>query len=304
MRVCGAGVTVRGAAVAAACVLVGAALTATAATAPTAQGNRAAAGKDARALLALVAMPRGAVRSAGVPTGAAAIANPYPRVMTPDLVDVYGWWRVPGAPAAVLAYIAAHTRHRTRGFSGGGRSGGRTWSTVELDFARVPGVLDARNLVVKVLALSRGLTAVRVDAQVVWLVPRPAAERIPAGIAEVDITRGRPGHAPAVSVTVTNQAKLRRIISLIDGLPTVQPYVMSCPEFGEESPIATFAFRAERGRAIVAQASQIANATQPTTGCDPMNLSIRGRPETPLRGGVGVLRQVGQLLGIQLALSR
>jgi hypothetical protein len=209
---------------------------------------------------------------------------------------------VPGTPASVLSDIVSHTRHPTQGLAGSGSGAGPSWSSVQLAFPPVPDVLDSRWLVVKVVGLSHGFTAVRADAEVVWVIPRPASERIPAEVGEVDVRRGRSGQLLAVSVTVTDPARVATIVSLIDSLPTVQPYTMSCPSFGI-SPVVTFTFRAKRHGPIVAQATQLASATDPTTGCDAMSFSIRGRPRAPLLGGAKVVRTVQRLLGVQLALS-
>jgi hypothetical protein len=270
--------------------------------AATVSGNRGSAVQDARRLLARLVVPVGARRLARAPAGAGVIANPFPRPATPDITDVYAWWRVPGSPASVLTYIVSHTRHPTQGLPGSGSGAGPSWSSVQLEFPPVPGVLDSRLLVVKVVGLSHGVTAVRADGEVVWVIPRPASEQIPAGVHEVDVTRGRSGQLLAVSVTVTDPARVATIVSLIDALPTVQPYTMSCPSFGL-SPVVTFTFRAKRHGPIVAQASQLASATEPTTGCDAMSFSIRGRPQTPLLGGARVVRTVQRLVGVQLALS-
>jgi hypothetical protein len=81
-----------------------------------------------------------------------------------------------GTPGAVLAYVAAHTAHIGRAEPGSesGPSGSDSW--VQLALRPVPGVFDERWLVIKAMGLRDGATAVRVDAQVVWVIPRPSSD--------------------------------------------------------------------------------------------------------------------------------
>jgi hypothetical protein len=260
--------------------------------------------REAHALLARVVLPVGAVRSAGPPQGAALIENRFPGLATTALADVHAYWRAPGPPRRVLAFIEAHTPHPTKGLAGsGGYRGGPTFFSLQFEFAPLPGVLDARWLVVKVIGLRDGTTAVRVDAEVVWVIPRPASEQIPADVGEIDVTRGHPGQPPAVSLTVTNPATITRIVALINSLPTVQPYALSCPSWPADAPLVTLTFRTTPGGKVVAQASELATATEPTTGCDPMNLTLFGKQQTPLLDGAAAILTVQQLLGTKLTLT-
>jgi len=266
--------------------------------------NRARAVQDAHALLARIVLPVGAVRLAGAPAGATVIANRFPSVATPALTDVYGYWRVPGPPRTVLAFIGAHTPHPTTGLPGGGSSrSGPSWWSLGLVYPSVPGVLDARSLVIKVVGLRDGTTAVRVDAEVVWVIPRPASERIPANVREIDVTSGPPRRPPEVSVKVTAPVTITKIVSLINSLPTVQPSTLPCPTFPADTPVVTLTFHATPHGRIVAQATQLAWPTV-TTACDPMNLTLYGRRQTPLLlDGGAAIRTIQRLLGVTLALA-
>lgn len=62
----------------------------------------------------------------------------------------------------------------------------------------------------------------------------------------------------------------------------------------------TFTFRASDGGTVLATASELAFATEPTTPCDPMSFSIRDHPQTPLLGGASVIRKASRLLGVHL----
>jgi hypothetical protein len=258
--------------------------------------------REARALLARVAVPVGAVRLAGPPQGAALIENRFPGLATTALPDVHAYWRAPGPPRRVLAFIEAYTPHPTKGLAGsGGYRGGPTFFSSAFEFAPLPGVIDARWLVVKVIGLRDGTTAVRVDAEVVWVIPRPVSERIPGNVREIDITSGPPGRAPEVSVTVTAAATVTKIVSLINSLPTLQPYAPPhCPSFSADTPVVTLTFRATPVGQVVAQVTQLASPAV-TTSCDPMSLTLFAKRQTPLLDGGAAIRTIQRLLGVRLA---
>src|SRR5947208_1728455 len=132
---------------------------------------------DAARIMASFPRPPGAVRTGPI----ASLAQSGARPATPDLASVTRWWRVPGRPQAVLAWIRAHL---PSGFTPAGTGAGAgTWTDM-FALPAVPGVLTERELVVLAVA-NHGETAIRVDAQVVWLPARPAAERIPAGVTRI-----------------------------------------------------------------------------------------------------------------------
>src|SRR6266568_2859042 len=113
--------------------------------------------------------------------------------------------------------------------SGGPPSWDRTFS-----LAPIPGVLNARDLVVEVVGAGDGQTAIRVDAQVSSQPSRPAAERVPTAARVVTITLlpSLDPHArrPPAPVTITGLAVVRRLAALVDSLQlsTIGPGA-SCP---------------------------------------------------------------------------
>ena len=273
--------------------------------APSAASNRASAGRDVRTLLGRAVLPAGAVRLSGPPSGSSAIDNAGPQPATPDIADAHAWWRAPGTLASVVAFEKAHAPAGSS-FSGTGgalvNSGGRsraTWTDVQFAFPPQAGVLSSRTLIVKMTALGAHATAVRVDAQDVWEIPRSAAERIPAGVHDIDVSSAVPGKPPTLSQSVTDPTKVASIIKLIDALPIVQPGTIACPMILVNGPTVTFTFRASSGGRVLAHASQ-RFVLGPTTACDPMSLSIEGRQQTPLLGGSTFLGAVGKLLGLAL----
>lgn len=278
------------------------------AAAPTTASNQAAARHDVRVLLAEVIVPSGASRLGGGPPGAGAIDNPSPQQGTPDLADAHAWWRVSASVASIIAFEQAHPPGGSYldGHGGGSSTagGGRShsiWSYVTFAFPARPGVLESRAVIVKVAATASGRSAVRADAEDVWEVTRPASERVPAGVREIDVTRRAPGRAPAFSAKVTAPARVREIVALIDALPIVQPGVLACPMMPAGGQSVTFSFRAAGG-AVLAQASQPVVAG-PATACDAMSFVVAGRRQTPLLGGSGFLAAVAKLTAPGLTAS-
>ena len=98
----------------------------------------------------------------------------------------------------------------------------------------VPGVLTERELVA-LATVYQGQTAIRVDAQVVWLPARSAAERIPAGVTTITVTPvfgfNRNPRAKRLdhAFTVTDPAKVARIVALGNGLTRFPDGTFSCP---------------------------------------------------------------------------
>jgi hypothetical protein len=125
-------------------------------------------------------------------------------------------------------------------------------------------------------------------------------ERIPAGVHEIDVTRGRPGHAPSMSLAVTSAGKVARIVALIDDLPAVKPgLVLPCPMLPANAPVVTLTFRASRGGSVLAQATQIVMAG-PVTPCVATHLHIGGHAQRALLGGEPLLAKIGEALGVKL----
>jgi hypothetical protein len=161
----------------------------------------------------------------------------------------------------------------------------------------------SRQLLVNLVALTDGNTGVRADAQVQWIVPRPASERIPAGVRAVDITRGVPGRPPAIAVTVSAPAEVSVIVAMIDRLPIVQPGGWNCPAQFAGSPRVQFVLRSAGG-AVLARAAEDADVVEPTTPCDPLSFSVGGHPETALLHGASFLHAVARLTRARLAVGR
>jgi hypothetical protein len=162
--------------------------------------------------------------------------------------------------------------------------------------APVPGVLNNRDLVVEVTAAGNGQTAIRVDAQVSWQPPRPAAERVPADARAVTITqvpgldRNPNAGRPPVPVTITDLGVVRRLAALVDGLglSTIGPAV-SCPMVVGDEIRLTFLARPGGPPLAVVQAP---------AACGTVEFSAGGKPQPALQITDSFIAQVLKLAGL------
>jgi hypothetical protein len=264
------------------------------------RANRQAAGRDAARMLARVVLPAGATRSPVNPSGGAhSLSQPGEAPAAVKLVDRHAWSTVAEPISAVDAFLRAHVPAgaRLNGYGSGGRPAS---ASVTFAFPPVGRVLGIRWLVVSMVSLSSDTTALRVDAEVQWIQPRPTVERIPRSVRVLDVSVGPPGVAPSTRAIVVNRARVWRIAADINGLEITQTGVWNCPSWSPDAPVVTFMFRRALDGPVVARASELAAATEPTTPCDPMTLTIAGRRWHPLLGGAAVVRTAQRLLGVRL----
>ena len=266
--------------------------------APTSSSNRRAATRDAARLRGLVTLPPGAIRVSTQPPGDDKLLIEPPQEPTGQVVDRFGWWQVPATFDSVVAFLQTH-RPRGSEPQGSGRAGGPAIPENEMfSFAFPPSSgVSIRTVTFYAVALRGGGTGIRVDAQESWILARPASEKVPAGVHEVEITSVRPSGTPILSRSVTDRAKVRRIISLLDQMQIVQPGTYSCPLLPEGQPVVTFDFRAAAGQPVLAQAS-VTDYGFESGPCNAVSFSIRGHRQKPLLGG-SFLSQIQRLLGIR-----
>jgi hypothetical protein len=268
-------------------------------------GNRRAARLDAVAHLDGLNLGSGAAGSSSEPAGGGSWLKPMPRLSaTTAAVDVHAWWRVPGGPDSVLADVEAHPPKGSKldGSGSGGGPSGQTMETVSFGWPPVSGVLGERELSVTVVPLEGDTTGVLAQAESVWIVPRPAGERIPGSAHELDFTSGRLQGPIGISRIVTNAGKVSRIVSLINAMEVVQPGVYSCPSLTlTGAHLLSFTFRARAGGRLLAVASYEAfpGLTDSSGPCNPIRLRIAGRREVSLLGGAFVPR-AQRVLGFRL----
>lgn len=266
--------------------------------------HRALAGREASALLSRLRLPAGAAAVHPAP-GTAGIGGVATLPATPALIDRAADWSVPGSSRAVQAYLRAHAPAGTSAAGGGSGSAGAAPSSTELTFTvpHPPAGIASERLVVQLEATATGPTVVRADAQVIWIVSRAASERVPAGVHEIDVTRAVPGRRPTLVRHVSSAADVAAIVAMIDGLGVVQPGTVVCPSQVPNLAQVQFVFRAHAGGQALASAAEVADATEPTTACDPLTFAVDGRARTPLLHGARFLRAVSRRLGVRLWLA-
>lgn len=237
--------------------------------------NQHAAAVDAAALLARLRLPGRASRSATEPPGAgAALASPGERPATANLVDDHAWWVVPGTPGAVLSFIRRHPPAGSRLVQSGSGDIAPGYRVVAYGWPARVHVLSTRWLVLQVVSLRDGSTALCADAAVVWITPRPTSERIPAAVARVKVSVISAKRVVQGPFTISAVGRVRRARSVIDGLPASQPGAASCPEdFGIRVRLAFY----RRGGQ-----EPVAVALVDRAGCEGVSLTIAGRPRHPL----------------------
>jgi hypothetical protein len=231
--------------------------------------QRAAA--DAKAILGKFVPPPGAVRLAKRPALPGGWDGyPVATLTSAAQADATGYWRVRGAPTALLAWEQAHI---SRAFAQQDVIiGPPSWSTM-YSLAAVPGVLPTREMNVEVFDAGGGVTVIMAEAMVSWQPPRPASEVIPGSVTVVTIAASGPWQGSPAPVTITSIPVVRRLAALVNGLPvsTVGQDVLCFMAAGF-----TLTFRA------VADGPAVAVADGPAE-CGVVHLSLDGKDEPDLQ---------------------
>jgi hypothetical protein len=255
------------------------------AAAPTARERAVA---EAAAILRAFVVPPAGHR---LPKAPEALKVPITTLVSITLVDVVSFWRAPGRPQAVLTWEQAHLSRRFT--SGDADFGPPSWDRT-FSLPAIPGVLNARDLVVEVTGAGHGQTAIRVDAQVSWQPPRPARERVPSAARVVTIARlsSLEPHAsrrPA-PVTITGLAVVRRLAALVDSLQlsTIGPGAPCPPPLGGGLRL-TFRARVSGPPLAVAQGP---------AACGTVQFSVGGKPQPALQITDSFIPQVLKLAGL------
>jgi hypothetical protein len=257
--------------------------------------NRQAAVREAAQLLASLRLPAGATGLSREPRADDGWLRPSPSILTSlARSDTHAWWSVPGAPLSVLHYVEAHPPPGASRFgtgSGGVRNRITEWD-VTYQWPDVPGVLTARLLLVVVTALPGHRTGMLAEAQADWFVPRPASERVPAGVGTIELGAGAIGKPPTLTRTITSTAQIRQIVSLIDGMQVAQPAVVNCPaEVAAGAVVITLKFDGTGSRPLAqARYFDYPPLSEPSEECRAVAFWVHGRQQTPLIGGRFVQR--------------
>ena len=153
---------------------------------------------------------------------------------TPCLVAVSAFWTATGSWADTQTWITAHPPAGTA-CANLGTSG--QWATVTSRFELCdttcpPEVLYSCDVLVTTAAGSAGAgTAIRVDAQVVWLPSKPIDERVPSDDRVVTVSAYLAGRrsSPLSSRTLTDTPSVSDLARLVDDLAAAVPGARSCP---------------------------------------------------------------------------
>ena len=275
---------------------------ATGAVSRTTKANRQAAIRDSAGLLAGVIPPPGAVL-----LSARSAIGPQRRV--PLLTTVFASavaskrWSVPGEPDAVLSYVESHLPAGSSLMSTGSGGPNPSVQSVIRSWSPVSGVLDVRWLEIEAAGQPTGGTVLSAESQSQWIVARPARERVPAGVTEVDVTTGLRGQPPQLSRRVTARRTIRRLVALFDSLGIVQPGEISCPT-ETMGPTVTVAFRAADTGRVLASTTVDAAAdfswpdSLPGWACFSIGFVAGGHRFDPLIGNV--ISPIDHLLHVRL----
>jgi hypothetical protein len=274
--------------------------------------GRALASLYAGSLACDFAVPPGARRLAHVPdAGDGFLKQSLPQPGLPYEADRVQFWQVPGSPQGVLAW---EKRHLSRALAASGSGlGSLRGITVEwqdsYDLPAVParpspsGQIDSRTMTVFAVDAGNGRADIEVLVSVGWIPPRPAAEVVPPAARAVTIAVEPDINlhiTPPAPVTVTDPARVRRIVALVDGLPLSPPSGdLSCPSDGFARLVLTF--RARPG------GPALAVAEPDLEGCQRVSFTIGGKPQPslgPVSGGLSFAASAARIAGLPWNLSK
>lgn len=259
---------------------------------------------DAASILASVAMPPGVRKLPSAPSDLGGTLDHVLGTTDPDVVDATVWWQAPGQAAPVLDWEKAHLPSRSTLFarSNGPLSGKNPVIFDEFALPPVPGVLFSRDLQFSAARSASGQTYLRIDAQVAWVPPRSAAERVPAAARVVvisympgkDLAAGTPGPgSQPAPVTITDRARVRRVVALVNGLSLARKGSYSCPLDTGRRLVLTYA--ASLGE------TQLAVATVYLSGCAATDLTLSGVTQPTLAAPSTFIQQVLQIAGLRVS---
>jgi hypothetical protein len=275
------------------------------ATSPKARANRRAARVDAASLVTKLNLPAGALRVTSEPAHDHGYLHPMPELEeTFANATAHDWWTVPGAPRSVLDAIEANPPvGATQEGTGGGSDSKNGSSQIDVQYGWPPvaGVLGERQLDVTVTSVGGGRSGVLAESQSVWIVPRPASERIPAATRVIKINSAVPGAADGGSITLTRAAQVRSVVALVNRLPIVQPGDVLCPALIDPRTITmTFGARASGPALAVLRFVDFRPWKAANSGeCAPVQLTVAGRRRPALDGG-DFIRRIERVIGLSL----
>jgi hypothetical protein len=271
--------------------------------------NRELAAAIAQHLLGTLVLPAEATESSTDPSVSGLLGHRESAPATPQLTGAHRFWRIPGAPAAMLNWLKAHPPAGSE-ISGSGSSGraspelkaylekhrpapapiedlpGYTTLTwwVEYSFPEVPGRISSVALQADVAEAAGGGTALRADSEVVWAIPRPASEHIPARIRLVEAVVNESARHVHIARAFRSPGVIRGIIATVERLERQGAGACVPPAFeGEEVELR---FRRSKSSAPVARVRANENP------CRPAEVWVRGQRQPDLARAYEIVEAV------------
>ena len=192
--------------------------------------NQAAARVAAARALSAAVLPPGAIplgRHPGVPRGVRYAVGGAPASL--QEVDAHDVWVVSRDPLRVFEWIRAHPPRGSTTLDWGseGRYGRTTAWNVTFGLPAGAGVAE-EGLGVDVTATKHGGSRIRADGWAIWQIPRPAWERVPAGVRAIAVFVDRVGGRTFPLSTVTASATVDQLVAFINSRQ-LQWGSRSCP---------------------------------------------------------------------------
>lgn len=267
---------------------------ASAVSTPAAAANRRAAEATAKRLLEETPLPVGAQETSADESALSVLSGPgLSPARTPQLVQAHRFWRLSGAPEQAISWIEAHPPAGARMFERGASAKGGTTTSWEaaFSFGQPTRVLCTVWLSVLAARAKEGGTALRADAIVIWTRPRPAAERIPAGVKIVSVRVRDLRRRISFAQDVSGRGRVREIVALVEGLLRPQGGAPpSCPVDDGRDAVVSLAFRRSAGAPPAARVRISAN------GCGSIELWRGRRVQPPLEGALQALKGLRKVL--------
>ncbi len=270
--------------------------------------SKAFATREAREAVAEVLLPPGALRTAQEPAGAGGLLASSPEApLTPNFVDAYSWWTVPGTRQELISYLQEsrvkdQEEEQIKLREEGGReSPGRRLENGPLISEDAPGLTPAgpveeESVATYIRAVNVGpeLTAVRFDAEGLWAVGRPRSEVVPTSVRSFVVSEVVGRRTVLRPLRVVKAWRAEQVVDALNRLPVQQPAAeLGCPAASAASPRMKVLLYGSRSNAAIA----VVSATDvERNGCGAVRLWLRGREEPQLVGGDPLLEEVKWIL--------
>jgi hypothetical protein len=255
----------------------------------TPSGARAEALRLARQLMAKNPLQPGARRlpQRPVPSGLRQMPDYYG---VKSIVDVYRLYALPASMRRVAAFVGAHAPAGMK--SGGTGSTADRGVTTEMDVSyflnRPPRGISSAGLFDSIVPGPHGSALLRVDAEVIWYPPRPAAEHLAAkDYRSVLIDAILAGKSRPILRTFTSRAIIGKLTRLLNGLPASPGGVVPCPA---EFVTYTLTFEPAAGQPKV---------VVDTSDCLSDTISVGGVSQPPLVNDGRVETLAGKLMHVK-----